>query len=117
MQPVSLQIKKTRIGIKKREQLTEKLLIIGTNANGLQSKKNSFSNLLPNYQPQVATVQETKMKRQGPIAIQGYELLKELRQAKLEQELILGDPNKMSLLKAKKRSKYGLCATRCKINP
>ena len=83
-------IKKTRRGIKKREQLTEKLLIIGTNANGLQSKKNSFSNLLANYQPQVAMVQETKMKRQGQIAIQGYELLEKLRQDKDGGGLMIG---------------------------
>ena len=73
---------KTRRGHKKRKQLTEKLVIMGTNANGLKTKRKSFSDLLITNQPQVVMVQETKMKRPNQLTVKGYELFEKIRKNK-----------------------------------
>jgi exonuclease III len=73
---------KTRRGRKKRDTYTEKLVVLGTNANGLNSKKDSFKELLRNDKPQVAMVQETKMKRQNKVKVKGYEIFEKVRKNK-----------------------------------
>ena len=73
---------KTRRGKNKKVKHIEKLVVIGTNANGLSSKKDSFKELLLNDKPQVAMIQETKMKRPNTLNVQGYQMFEKVRTAK-----------------------------------
>ena len=82
--------KKTRRGARKRTQNTEKLIITGTNANGLKPKKESLNSLLETDRPQVFMIQETKTKRKNEIQIQGYELFEKPRKGKDGGGIMIG---------------------------
>ena len=84
---------KTRRGLRKREQHYEKLLVIGTNANGLKSKKGSFLEMLTNMKPQVVTIQETKLKKKNQIKAEGYDFFEKIRDKKDGGGLMIGVRN------------------------
>ena len=46
--------------------------LLGTNANGLSSKKKSFLDLIKKEEPMCFLVQETHFKREGSFKIKGY---------------------------------------------
>ena len=72
--------KNVRRGKRKREnELLEKLVIAGTNANGIKSKKESFIHWLENDNPQVVMVQETKVTRKNQFNVPGYEFFEKPR--------------------------------------
>ena len=50
--------------------------VIGTNANGILSKKDSLFQIINHLKPSVICLQETKLKRKGILKIQDYEILK-----------------------------------------
>ena len=81
-------VRKTRIGMKKtrrsklKKNIMTKLKVIGTNANGLKSKKESFINLLKTDCPQVFMIQETKLKRKNQVRVEDYELFEKVRKNK-----------------------------------
>ena len=54
------------------------LKIIGNNADGLFSKKESFQNLLNNEKPTCFLIQETKLKKEGRIKPEGYKIFEKL---------------------------------------
>ena len=53
--------------------------ILGTNANGILGKQESFKNTINNFKPSVITVQESKAKRMGTIKLKGYQIFEKLR--------------------------------------
>ena len=63
---------------------------MGTNANGLTSKKESLVNMLEMDKPQVFMVQETKAKRQNQLLVKGYELYERVRKGKDGGGIVIG---------------------------
>ena len=55
------------------------LSLIGTNAAGLKSKKESFLNIINKFSPSIVTVQETKHTRAGGMKIPGYQAFDKVR--------------------------------------
>ena len=53
--------------------------LLGTNAAGLNPKKESFYSLINKFQPSVITVQETKLSKAGLMKIPGYQLFEKVR--------------------------------------
>ena len=80
----------TRRARKKRQKLTDDLVVTGTNANGLRTKRESFLYLLANDSPQVVMVQETKAKRKNQLKAQGYELFEKVRTGKDGGGIMIG---------------------------
>ena len=69
-------------GKKNERKNMEKLInfsLIGTNAAGLTSKKESFFSILNQFKPSVFTVQETKHTKAGCIKIPGYQTFEKVR--------------------------------------
>ena len=68
----------------KRKNLVNKinLSLIGTNAAGLTSKKESFFNILNKYRPSIVTIQESKHKRAGSLKVPGYQAFEKVRKNK-----------------------------------
>ena len=64
--------------------------MIGTNANGLNSKRDSLNNILESEKPHVFMVQETKMKRMNQWTINGYELYEKIRKGKGGGGIMIG---------------------------
>ena len=56
-----------------------KLCILGTNANGLLGKQESWKNAVNNFKPSIITVQETKINRMGQIKLKGYQIFENIR--------------------------------------
>ena len=56
--------------------------LLGTNAAGLNPKRESFFNLINNFKPSVTTVQETKFSKQGLFKIPGYQIFENVRKNK-----------------------------------
>ena len=71
----------------------KKLKILGTNANGLNTKKDSLINILATEQPQVFMVQETKSSKPNQISIEGYELHESPRKGKGGGGILIGIKN------------------------
>ena len=69
------------IKVKKRGNTSINLSfnIIGTNADGLKLKKESFFQIINNIKPSVITVQETKFSTKGTIKIPGYQVFETVR--------------------------------------
>ena len=85
--------KLNRRGKKKTRNYIEKLIIIGTNANGLKSKKQSFMELLNVDKPQVFMVQETKLRKPNQCKIKGYESYERVRKEKGGGGIMIGVRN------------------------
>ena len=88
--PKTRKNKKNRRGLKRREQGSEKLVITGTNANGLKTKQESFINHLEVEKPHVFMVQETKMKKENQISVHGYGLYEKIRKEKDGGSVMIG---------------------------
>ena len=78
---------KTRLGYgkKNKRKNKEKIInfsLIGTNAAGLLSKKESFFSIINQFKPSVFTVQETKHSKVGGIKIPGYQKFEKVRKNK-----------------------------------
>ena len=74
---------KTRRGYGKNkinnERIGIKFSLLGTNSNGLRTKKESLYKAINELKPSVVTVQETKYKNAGSIKIPGYQIFEKLR--------------------------------------
>ena len=81
--------KKTRRSKLKKNKMT-KLKVIGTNANGLKSKKESFVHILDTDKPQVFMIQETKLRRKNQIKVEDYELFEKVRTNKGGGGIMIG---------------------------
>ena len=55
---------------------------MGSNAAGLNSKKESFFFLINNFKPSILTIQETKMNKTGSIRVPGYQVFEKIRRNK-----------------------------------
>ena len=64
----------------KTKNKVKKFKIIGNNANGIESKKQSFKNLIKNEEPTCFVLQETKCKRVGQLRVEGYQIFEVVRQ-------------------------------------
>ena len=58
------------------------LLLIGNNANNLNTKKESLFNLINEFRPSLLTLQETMFKLPGQIKLNGYQIFEKLRYEK-----------------------------------
>ena len=58
------------------------LSIVGTNAAGLKTKKESFFSLINTFKASIITVQETKHNRTGTIKIPGFQTFEKIRKNK-----------------------------------
>ena len=67
-----------------------KLKVIGTNANGLKSKQQSFTNLLDTDRPQIFMIQETKLKRKNQVRVEEYETFEKVRKNKGGGGIMIG---------------------------
>ena len=95
----SKNICKTRRGLKRRnENSATAFKIIGTNADGLRSKKDSLINLIQTERPAVFMIQETKMKQKKQINIEGYELFEEVRSGRGGGGLLIGIDNTIDVV-------------------
>ena len=56
--------------------------LIGTNAAGLNPKRDSFYSLINKFRPSVITVQESKLPKSGLIKIPGYQIFEKIRKNK-----------------------------------
>ena len=82
--------KQTRRSKPKRQQIYEKLKIVGTNANGIMSKKESLTSVLTIEKPQVFMIQETKSGKPNQMKIDGYELYESPRKGKGGGGILIG---------------------------
>ena len=55
------------------------LSILGTNANGIQAKRESLMSTINTFQPSVITLQETKLRKLGTFRIPGYQVFEKVR--------------------------------------
>ena len=62
---------------------SQSLTVVGTNAAGLNSKKESLFSLVNTLKPSILTIQETKCLFYGSIKIPGYEVIEHLRKDRL----------------------------------
>ena len=56
-----------------------KLTLVGTNANGLLGKQESFKSLINEFKPSIITIQESKTRKQGLIKLKGYQIFEKNR--------------------------------------
>lgn len=70
--------------------------MIGTNADGLATKKESFLNLIQNERPSCFMVQETKFKNVGQLKVKGYQLFERIRKNREGGGLLIGIENEMN---------------------
>ena len=56
--------------------------LLGSNINGMNSKKESLFHAINEFKPRVLTLQETKVKKAGSIKIPGYQIFEKLRNGK-----------------------------------
>ena len=61
------------------DQQKEYFSLIGTNAAGINAKKESFYSLINRFKPSAITVQESKMNKPGMIKIPGYQVFEKVR--------------------------------------
>ena len=64
---------------KKSKIFEKQLMCLGTNANGLNTKRDSFYHIVNYLKPSVVTVQETKFSCYRTLKIPGYEIFEILR--------------------------------------
>ena len=73
--------RRTRRTLKKenKKYIQKEFTVIGTNANGILSKKDSLFQIINHLKPSVICLQETKLKRKGILKIQDYEIFENIR--------------------------------------
>ena len=74
-------VRKTRrtLKIKSKNILQKEFIVVGTNANGISSKKDSVFQIISQLNPSVLCMQETKVNRKGVLKIQDYEIFENIR--------------------------------------
>ena len=88
--------KKTRRGSGRKNKINNnRFRIIGTNADGILSKKESFLNLIKNENPSCFMVQETKLKSTGQLKVKGYQLFESIRKNRNGGGLLIGVSNEI----------------------
>ena len=65
-----------------KNKRNKSIVIMGTNANGIKSKKESLFSLINLLQPSIITIQESFMKKPGQIKIPGYQIFEKVRETK-----------------------------------
>ena len=75
----SLNKNKTRRGKKGKFQVKNKFRVIGANANGIMSKLSSLNHIVPELNPSVICLQETKIRKLGKLNINGYTVFELVR--------------------------------------
>ena len=68
--------------IKDKRYLEKSVRILGVNAAGLKSKLTSFRNVLNELKPAVFCVEETKLKDEGRIKIENYDIFEHVRKSR-----------------------------------
>ena len=81
--PRSLSTAKTRRGYSRKYKEQSKygnnsLTIIGTNAAGLNTKRESLFNLMNIFKPSIVTLKETKFLFYGSLKVAGYEIFENI---------------------------------------
>ena len=71
-------VRKTRRSLKKGN-IENMFTVVGTNSNGILSKKESLSHIVDQLKPSILFLQETKVTRKGQIKIPGYEIFEFVR--------------------------------------
>ena len=71
-------VRKTRRSLKKGN-IDNMFTVVGTNSNGILSKKESLSHIVDQLKPSILFLQETKVTRKGQIKIPGYEIFEFVR--------------------------------------
>ena len=85
---------------RRRNKATKSTIkVLGTNADGLYTKKDSLYNLLHNEKPSIFTIQETKLKRKMQINSPSYEIFESLRENRSGGGLMIGIDKNLSLKK------------------
>jgi len=83
-QPSEL-VKKTRRGfgtknLRNKTFETHSLTLVGTNANGLNPKRQSLFRIINRFRPSIITIQETMLSYYGLIKLPGYQVFENLRE-------------------------------------
>ena len=68
--------------LRQNKERNLKFKVLGTNANGISSKLESFNNLIAKEKPACFMLQETKLKRTGKIKMRGYQIFETARKKK-----------------------------------
>ena len=80
---ISLKPSKTRRGYGRKKAKfnvkSQTLTVVGTNAGGLNLKRESLFSLINQLRPSIITIQETKFMFYGSLKIPGYEIFENLR--------------------------------------
>ena len=85
--------KKTNRRAKKRSKNKmgqSNICIMGVNAAGITSKMNSFKNVVRQLKPSIFFVEETKLKRQGKLKLENYEIFELNRKNKQGGGIAIG---------------------------
>ena len=64
--------------IKSKNIIQSEFTVVGTNANGISSKKDSVLRIIDELNPSVLCLQETKVNRKGVLKIQDYEIFENI---------------------------------------
>ena len=75
---------------RKPKNIRSKLNVCGTNANGINSKKESLRNLLYTDKPHVFMIQETKLGRKKQFKLDDYEIFEKARKDKSGGGVMIG---------------------------
>ena len=75
---------------RKPKNIRSKLNVCGTNANGINSKKESLRNLLYTDKPHVFMIQETKLGRTKQFQLDDYEIFEKARKNKSGGGVMIG---------------------------
>ena len=78
---------------KKNMKKSRYLKILGSNANGIVSKKKSLINLINSEKPSIFMIQETKSNKAGQIKIPGFVIIERIRKNKAGGGILIGIDN------------------------
>ena len=70
--------------------------LLGVNSAGLSSKFHSFSKIIQDIQPSVFFIEETKMRRQGKIKAENYQIFELVRKSTSAGGLAIGALNDLN---------------------
>ena len=62
-----------------KKQVSVNFSVLGTNANGIKPKEESFYTAINHYNPSIITIQETKLSKPGTLKIPGYQVFEKVR--------------------------------------
>ena len=87
--------KKTRRSLKKPKP--KQFIVIGTNADGLNGKRDSLYNTIEEVKPVAFLIQETKFSRKGTFKLENFEIFEQVRTHKGVGALLTGVQVDLSL--------------------